>query len=54
VNYLPWIFVGFDIISGDDIAPSLIAILIGHIFYFFKDVFPSKYSIDILRTPAIL
>jgi len=45
VTYLPWLFLGIDIISGADILPSLISLSIGYSYYFLKFVFPINYNI---------
>ena len=42
--YLPWVMIAIDFVLNNDVIPSLIGIVVGHIFYFVQDVLPGAES----------
>jgi len=38
--YLPWYFMGFGIVLGQSIVPHLIAVVVGHIYYYVTQIKP--------------
>jgi len=38
--YITWFFVLLDVIMGEPIAYDILGIAIGHLFYFFNDIYP--------------
>ncbi|CAH3196255.1 unnamed protein product [Porites evermanni] len=53
--FLPWVLFGFSLMLGNSVMVDLIGIAVGHIYYFFEDVFPEQPGgFRILKTPGIL
>uniref|UniRef100_K3WLS1 Derlin n=1 Tax=Globisporangium ultimum (strain ATCC 200006 / CBS 805.95 / DAOM BR144) TaxID=431595 RepID=K3WLS1_GLOUD len=58
--YLPWVLLSFSILLGNSATTDLIGIVVGHIYYFLEDVYPTIASIRgwktqrPLATPRIL
>jgi Derlin-2/3 len=53
--FLPWVFLGFSaLLSGTFPTSHLLGILIGHLYYFFEDVWPNEGGHRWLRTPSIM
>ena len=38
--YLPWVILGFSAMVGNNLITDLIGIGVGHLYYFFEDVYP--------------
>ena len=38
--YLPWVLLGFSVLLGNSPSVDLMGIGVGHLYYFFDDVFP--------------
>jgi Derlin-2/3 len=38
--YLPWVILGFSAMVGNNLVTDLIGIGVGHLYYFFEDVYP--------------
>eukprot|EP01103_Thecamoeba_quadrilineata_P007865 TRINITY_DN17687_c0_g1_i1.p1 TRINITY_DN17687_c0_g1~~TRINITY_DN17687_c0_g1_i1.p1 ORF type:complete len:252 (-),score=21.79 TRINITY_DN17687_c0_g1_i1:98-853(-) len=55
-RYLPWVMLAFGMLLGGGIPYlELGGIFVGHIFYFFRDVYPLAYGgAQYLRTPSFL
>ncbi|RNF20354.1 Derlin-2/3 [Trypanosoma conorhini] len=51
-NTFPWILLVFHLILGQSILEDLLGIVVGHGFFFCRDVLPRTHGIDPLRTPA--
>ncbi|TYZ58255.1 hypothetical protein PybrP1_007932 [[Pythium] brassicae (nom. inval.)] len=43
--YLPWVMLSFSILLGNSATTDLIGIVVGHIYYFFEDVYPTIATI---------
>ena len=39
--YLPWVLFGFSIVLGNSATIDLIGIVVGHVYYFLEDVYPT-------------
>jgi Derlin-2/3 len=52
--YLPFILPGFTLISRKSVSiDDVLGIFVGHLFYYFKDVYP-RWGKDVLRTPCFI
>jgi len=51
--YVPFAYLALEMLMGHGYFDILHGILIGHMYYFLVDVYPSVYGKDILRTPQI-
>jgi Derlin-2/3 len=49
--YLPFAFLAMSVLMGDSYWPDLVGIIVGHIYYFFKDLYPISSGNHPLRTP---
>lgn len=38
--YLPWVLLSFAVVLGNSATVDLIGIIVGHVYYFFEDVYP--------------
>lgn len=55
--YLPWVLVAFSALIGGSPIPDLLGLLVGHIYYFFEDIYPSTLAgrgRHLLSTPRFL
>uniref|UniRef100_A0AAV1V8W6 Derlin n=1 Tax=Peronospora matthiolae TaxID=2874970 RepID=A0AAV1V8W6_9STRA len=58
--YLPWVLFSFSILLGNSATTDLIGIIVGHVYYFLEDVFPTIAGIrgwkiqQPLATPRLL
>ncbi|OQR98170.1 Der1-like family [Achlya hypogyna] len=58
--YLPWVLLLFSMVLGNSATIDLIGIVVGHIYYFFEDVYPAIADIRgwrvrrVLKTPAFV
>ncbi|KAM9257466.1 LOW QUALITY PROTEIN: derlin-2-like [Cariama cristata] len=53
--FLPWVLMGFSLLLGNSIIVDLLGIAVGHIYFFFEDVFPNQPGGGrLLRTPSVL
>ncbi|OQR89585.1 Der1-like family, partial [Thraustotheca clavata] len=58
--YLPWVLLLFSMVLGNSATIDLIGIVVGHIYYFFEDVYPTIADIRgwrvrrVLKTPAFV
>ena len=53
--YLPWVLLGFSMILGASPVKDLLGIVVGHVYYFFEDVYPRmSHGYRLLATPGIL
>lgn len=39
-GYLPWVIIGWDVLTGNSIYHNLIGIGIGHLYIVLKDILP--------------
>ena len=39
--YLPWVLLSFSLLLGHDVTSDLLGIAVGHLYFFFEDVFPA-------------
>lgn len=49
--YLPWAMLALDVIFGSPVAPDLMGIIAGHLYYFLAVLHPRAGGRDILKTP---
>ena len=58
--YLPWFLLGFSVLFGHSPRMDLIGIFVGHVYYFFEDIYPAmadlhRWSVRRpLKTPSIM
>jgi Derlin-2/3 len=52
--YLPWVLLGFSVLLGSSPVVDLLGIAVGHVYYFFADVYPLVTDRHLLKTPTIL
>ncbi len=54
--YLPWFYLAFSYLLESDFKHDLLGMIVGHIFFYFKDIFPRirKSGIHLMETPNIL
>lgn len=50
--YLPWAMLGLDVIFGSPLAPDLMGIIAGHLYYFLTVLHPLSGGRNILKTPT--
>ena len=39
--YLPWVLLSFSVLLGNSAMIDLIGIVVGHVYYFMEDVYPT-------------
>lgn len=49
--YVPFAFVAINILLGESFIPDIAGIVVGHIYYFFKDLYPITSGRRLLETP---
>jgi len=55
--YLPWTLAGLSLLLGGNIQDNLLGIAVGHIFYFFSDIYPlmpTSRGVKVFGTPQLL
>eukprot|EP00927_Polykrikos_kofoidii_P051660 TRINITY_DN45449_c0_g1_i1.p1 TRINITY_DN45449_c0_g1~~TRINITY_DN45449_c0_g1_i1.p1 ORF type:complete len:215 (+),score=15.92 TRINITY_DN45449_c0_g1_i1:177-821(+) len=55
--YLPWALAGISLLMGGGIQDHLMGIAVGHIYYFFEDVYPllpTSQGVRVFKTPKIV
>lgn len=52
--YLPWILLIFSYILGSSPSIDLLGVLVGHVYYYIADVYPTMAGVALLKTPRIL
>ncbi|OAF70857.1 Degradation in endoplasmic reticulum protein 3 [Intoshia linei] len=53
--YLPWVLVSISfLLMGESLWTDLIGIFAGHVYFYFKDVFPTQSGIDIFVMPKFI
>jgi Derlin-2/3 len=55
--YLPWFYLIFSYLLESDFKNDFIGMVVGHFYFYFKDVFPrikKSKGLDIFQTPEIL
>lgn len=52
--YLPFAFVGMSIVMGQDPIPDIIGIVVGHLYFFLKVLYPATSGRQLLVTPQFL
>eukprot|EP00030_Apusomonadida_sp_AF-17_P002515 a339990_138.p1 GENE.a339990_138~~a339990_138.p1 ORF type:complete len:222 (+),score=64.16 a339990_138:35-667(+) len=52
--YLPWVLLGFAGVMGQSLWPDLLGIVVGHLFYFFDDVYPQTSGLHLVATPRFV
>jgi len=56
-TFIPWVMLALSVLVGGSVEKMLFGILIGHVFWFFLDVYPNmptSKGLRIFKTPAIL
>eukprot|EP01117_Protostelium_nocturnum_P000852 TRINITY_DN1111_c0_g1_i1.p1 TRINITY_DN1111_c0_g1~~TRINITY_DN1111_c0_g1_i1.p1 ORF type:complete len:237 (-),score=26.53 TRINITY_DN1111_c0_g1_i1:43-753(-) len=51
--YLPWVILAFGYLLGQSPMHDVLGIVVGHIYYFFEDVYPKISGRKLLKTPQI-
>ncbi len=51
---LPWVLLGFSILTGGDPFDDLIGIAAGHTYIFLKETLPNSHGYHFLRTPKFV
>eukprot|EP01040_Poterioochromonas_malhamensis_P000012 gene12-12_t len=49
--YLPWFYVAIRLLMGGSVTDPLLGIAVGHIYFFFVQIFPTIYNVQVIRTP---
>jgi len=52
--YLPFAYLALNIFMGNPSSDMVHGLIIGHIYYFLADVYPSLYGKDLLKTPQFM
>lgn len=53
--YLPWVFLAFAFLLGNNTLNDIIGIIVGHLYYFLEDVFPEQQNgFRVLKTPQFM
>lgn len=53
--YLPYVLLGFSVILGNTVVVDVMGMVVGHIYYFFEDVFPNSMNgYKLIKTPQFL
>eukprot|EP01129_Flabellula_baltica_P011310 TRINITY_DN4925_c0_g1_i1.p1 TRINITY_DN4925_c0_g1~~TRINITY_DN4925_c0_g1_i1.p1 ORF type:complete len:234 (-),score=34.96 TRINITY_DN4925_c0_g1_i1:23-724(-) len=52
--YFPWVLIGFRLLMGGLPIAELIGVAVGHIYHFFKDIYPENPQDRYLKTPQFL
>lgn len=55
--YLPWIYLGFSFLLESEFRSNIWGIVVGHLFFYFKDVFPRSNmtkGLNPLKTPLFM
>lgn len=53
--YLPWVLLMFNMILNNSFMPSLVGILVGHLYYFLKFTYPQELGgNNWIETPSII
>lgn len=53
--YLPYVLLGFSVVLGNTVVVDVMGMLVGHIYYFFEDVFPNSMNgYKLIKTPQFL
>ncbi|KNC55630.1 derlin-2 [Thecamonas trahens ATCC 50062] len=52
--YLPWILLAFSFVMGHSPIPDLVGIVVGHLYYYFVDIYPATSGRHLLATPHFL
>lgn len=48
---LPFVLIFLSMLMGGDIWKDIVGLAAGHVYYFLKDVLPTVYHVDSMRTP---
>ena len=49
--YVPFAFLLMSVLMGDSFMPDVVGIVVGHIYYFFKELHPITTGVRYLETP---
>ena len=52
--YLPWVLLIFSVMLGKSPLVDLLGMVVGHIYFFFEDVYPVVSGRRLLRTPGVI
>ena len=52
--YLPWVLLIFSVMLGSSPLVDLLGMVVGHIYFFFEDVYPVVSGRRLLRTPGVI
>lgn len=52
--YLPWVFLAFGLLLGNNPIFDLLGIVVGHVYFYLADVLPHSTGIHIIRAPGFL
>eukprot|EP01089_Gocevia_fonbrunei_P000822 TRINITY_DN1080_c0_g1_i1.p1 TRINITY_DN1080_c0_g1~~TRINITY_DN1080_c0_g1_i1.p1 ORF type:complete len:238 (-),score=28.41 TRINITY_DN1080_c0_g1_i1:50-763(-) len=52
--YLPWVLVGMNVLMGGWPVIYVVGIVIGHIYFYFVDIYPRTAGVQVLKTPQFM
>ncbi len=52
--YFPWALIAFNFLLGGFPILEIFGCLVGHMYYFLKDIYPNTGGSDLLKTPQFL
>ena len=53
-GYLPWVILGYNVITGGDVTTELMGLASAHIYIVLKDILPTSHQYRFLETPKFL
>lgn len=51
---LPWVLMGFTVLTGGSPVPDVCGLVVGHVYYFLVEVLPLKYGRPFIQTPGFV
>lgn len=52
--YLPWVLIGYTLITGGSVTSELIGLASGHLYIVLKDIVPNSHGYNFMKTPAFV
>jgi hypothetical protein len=52
--YLPWVLIGYTVITGGSVVSELLGLASGHLYIILKDIVPNSHGYNFLRTPQFV
>ena len=53
-GYLAYILLGLSMAMGGNPIVDILGIAVGHIYYFFSDLIPLEFDVNLLKTPFFI